>query len=59
MERYESILAEKMIMQAMYSKSIVEIKTWIDMNDILQTQGLQLTGRKLVGRNCQLYVPRL
>ena len=33
MERYKSILTEKMIMQAIYSESIVEIKTWNDMND--------------------------
>ena len=32
--KYQSILTEKMIMQAIYSKSIVEIKTWNDMNDI-------------------------
>ena len=31
---YQSILTEKMIMQAIYSKSIVEIKTKNDMNDI-------------------------
>ena len=32
--KYQSILTEKMIMQAIYSKSIVEIKTKNDMNDI-------------------------
>ena len=33
--KYQSILTEKMIMQAIYSKSIVEIKTKNDMNDIM------------------------